>query len=43
MKRNVNMEAVGNAILYILCTSSCAWLMLPHDFPSGKTGYHYFR
>jgi putative transposase len=41
-KRSVDMEAVVNAILYILC-AGCAWRMLPHDFPNWKTVYHYFR
>ncbi|BAZ33910.1 transposase (plasmid) [Cylindrospermum sp. NIES-4074] len=41
-KRSVDMEAVINAILYILC-AGCAWRMLPHDFPNWKTVYHYFR
>jgi putative transposase len=36
------MQAVVNAILYILC-AGCAWRMLPHDFPAWKTVYHYFR
>jgi putative transposase len=33
--RQVDMQAVVNAILYILCTG-CAWRMLPHDFPAGR-------
>ncbi|NJM72014.1 MAG: IS5 family transposase [Scytonema sp. RU_4_4] len=41
-KRSVDIEAVVNAILYILC-AGCAWRMLPHDFPNWKTVYHYFR
>jgi len=41
-KRNVDMQAIVNAILYILC-AGCAWRMLPHDFPKWKTVYHYFR
>ena len=36
------MQAVVNAILYILC-AGCAWRMLPSDFPRWKTVYHYFR
>ena len=40
--RSVNMQAVVNAILYILC-AGCAWRMLPSDFPGWKTVYHYFR
>lgn len=41
-KRSVEMQAVVNAILYILC-AGCAWRMLPHDFPKWKSVYHYFR
>jgi putative transposase len=40
--RNVDIQAVVNAILYILC-AGCAWRMLPSDFPRWKTVYHYFR
>jgi putative transposase len=40
--RTTNMRAVLNAIFYVL-RSGCAWRMLPHDFPSWKTVYHYFR
>ncbi len=40
--RTVDMKAVVNAILYILC-AGCAWRMLPSDFPAWKTVYHYFR
>lgn len=40
--RSVDMQAVVNGILYILC-AGCAWRMLPHDFPAWKTVYHYFR
>lgn len=40
--RSVDMQTVINAILYILC-AGCAWRMLPSDFPSWKTVYHYFR
>jgi putative transposase len=39
---SVDMQAVVNAILYILC-AGCAWRMLPSDFPHWKTVYHYFR
>ncbi|WP_442941757.1 IS5 family transposase [Nostoc sp.] len=41
-KRSVEMQAIVNAILYILC-AGCAWRMLPNDFPKWKTVYHYFR
>ncbi len=40
--RSVDLQAVVNAILYILC-AGCAWRMLPSDFPAWKTVYHYFR
>lgn len=41
-KRSVDMQAVFNAILYILC-AGCAWRMLPNDFPKWKTVYHDLR
>ncbi|MFW9264639.1 transposase [Nostoc sp. CALU 546] len=34
-KRSVNMQAIVNAILCILC-AGYAWLMLPNDFPKWK-------
>jgi putative transposase len=37
-----NMREVINAIFY-LQRSGCAWRLLPHEFPSWKTVYHYFR
>ena len=40
--RTVNMREVLNAIFYVL-RGGCAWRMLPHDFPTWKTVYHYFR
>jgi len=40
--RKVQMQAIVNAIFYILC-AGCAWRMLPHDFPNWKSVYHYFR
>ena len=40
--RSVDMQAVVNAILYVLC-AGCTWRMLPSDFPCWKTVYHYFR
>src|SRR6476661_208259 len=40
--RSVNLRAVVNAILYVLC-AGCAWRLLPNDFPKWKTVYHYFR
>ncbi|MBH8551216.1 transposase [Nostocaceae cyanobacterium CENA357] len=41
-KQSVDMQAIVNAIMYILC-AGCAWQMLPNDFPKWKTVYHYFR
>lgn len=40
--RSVNLQAVINAILYVLC-AGCAWRMLPSNFPCWQTVYHYFR
>lgn len=40
--RTVDMQAVINAILYIL-SAGCAWRMLPSNFPCWQTVYHYFR
>lgn len=40
--RSVDLQAVVNAILYVLCAGG-AWRMLPNDFPKWKTVYHYFR
>lgn len=40
--RTVDIWAVLNAIFYVLRTS-CAWRMLPHDFPAWQTVYYYFR
>src|SRR6266516_4615181 len=31
-----------NAMLYLVRTG-CAWRLLPHDFPSWRTVYHYWR
>src|SRR5215510_739031 len=31
-----------NAIFYVV-RSGCAWRLLPHEFPSWQTAYHYFR
>jgi putative transposase len=33
---------IVNAIFYVLRTG-CQWRFLPHDFPSWKTVYSYFR
>ena len=40
--RTTNLQAVLNAIFYVLC-SGCAWRMLPRDFPVWQTVYSYFR
>lgn len=40
--RTVNVREILNAIFYIL-VSGCAWRLMPHDFPSWPTVYHYFR
>ena len=31
-----------NAILYVV-RAGCAWRLLPHEFPSWRVAYHYFR
>lgn len=31
-----------NGILYVLRTG-CSWRMMPHDLPSWRTTFHYFR
>lgn len=36
------VREILDAIFYVL-RSGCAWRLLPHDFPSWKTVYHYFR
>jgi putative transposase len=40
-RRDRHREIV-NAVLSLL-RSGCAWRLLPHDLPPGKTVYHYFR
>ncbi len=40
--RTTDIREVLNAIFYIL-RAGCAWRLLPHDFPSWKTVYHYWR
>ncbi len=37
-----SFQEILNAIFYLL-RSGYAWRMLPHDLPSWKTVYHYFR
>lgn len=41
-KRKHPLREILNAIFYLL-RAGCAWRMLPHDFPTWKTVYHYFR
>ena len=36
------LREILNAIFYVV-RSGCAWRLLPHNFPSWKTVYHYFR
>ncbi len=40
--RSADMGEVVDAILYVL-RNGIVWRALPHDFPPGKTAYHYFR
>jgi putative transposase len=40
--RSLDMRQVINAILYILVTGA-QWRMLPKDYPTWKSVYHYFR
>ena len=40
--RTTDMREVVNATFYIL-RSGCQWRLLPQDFPSHQTVYHYFR
>jgi putative transposase len=40
--RSLDMRHVINAILYIV-VSGAQWRMLPKDYPSWKSVYHYFR
>ncbi len=40
--RKYPMREVLNAIFYLV-RAGCAWRLLPHEFPSWKTVYHYFR
>ena len=38
--RSTNLQAVLNAIFYVLC-SGCSWRMLPGDVPAWQTVYSY--
>jgi len=40
--RSVDMREIMNAISYAL-RGGISWRMLPHDLPSWKSVYHYFR
>lgn len=40
--RSVEMREILNGIFYIL-RGGCAWRMMPHDLPKGKTVYEYVR
>jgi putative transposase len=40
--RTVDLQRVLDAIFYVLMTS-CAWYLLPKDYPSYSTVYYYFR
>jgi putative transposase len=40
--RKTDLRSVINALVYLNRTG-CQWRMLPHDFPSWKTVYNYFR
>lgn len=39
---SVDMREVLNGIFYVL-RGGCAWRMMPHDLPTWKTVYDYFR
>lgn len=41
-RRQVPFREILNAIFYVL-RAGCSWRMLPHDLPTWKTVYHYFR
>jgi transposase len=36
------LREILNAIFYVV-RSGCSWRLLPHDFPSWRSFYHYFR
>jgi putative transposase len=40
--RTIAYREILNAVLYVV-RSGCAWRLLPHDLPSWKTVYTYFR
>lgn len=39
---SVPYREIVNAVLYVV-RGGCAWRLLPHDFPTWKTVYTYFR
>ena len=41
-QKTIPRREIVNGILYVLRTG-CAWRLVPHDLPNGKTLYHYFR
>ena len=41
-KRENSYRDIYNGINYVL-RSGCAWAMIPHDFPTQATCYHYFQ
>jgi putative transposase len=41
-RETIPRREIVNGILYVLRTG-CAWRLVPHDLPNGKTLYHYFR
>jgi len=36
------LREILDAVFYVV-RGGCAWRLLPHDFPSWKTVYYYFR
>jgi putative transposase len=40
--RSIPYREIVNAVLYVV-RGGCAWRLLPHDFPTWKTVYTYFR
>ena len=40
--RKTDLREVLNAVLYLV-RSGCQWRMIPHEFPSWRTCYNYYR
>ena len=40
--RKHHLREIVDAIYWVV-RGGCGWRLLPHDFPSWKTVYHYFR